>query len=60
MLELAKLIAERGKLRMIISDNGTELTSNSVLTWCGEIGSEWHCVAPGRPIQNGFCDSVNG
>ena len=30
---------------MIVSDNGTELTSNAVLAWCGEIGVEWtaHC-----------------
>ena len=56
VFELAKLIAERGKLRMIVSDNGTALTINSVPAWCGQIGSEWHCVAPGRPMQNGFCE----
>jgi len=31
---------------MIVSDNGTELTSNAVLAWCGEIGVEWHYIAP--------------
>ena len=30
---LAELIAERGKPGMIVSDNGTELTSNAVLGW---------------------------
>jgi transposase InsO family protein len=40
--ELAELIAKRGKPGMIVSDNGTELTSNAVLAWCGEIGGEWH------------------
>ena len=34
--ELAGLIAVRGKPGMIISDNGTKLTSNVVLEWCGE------------------------
>jgi hypothetical protein len=29
--ELAALITERGKPGMIVSDNGTELTSNAVL-----------------------------
>jgi len=29
--ELTQLIAQRGKLGMIVSDNGTELTSNAVL-----------------------------
>ena len=31
--ELADLIAERGSPKMIVSDNGTELTSNAVLAW---------------------------
>jgi putative transposase len=38
--KLADLIAERGKPGMIVSDNGTELTSNAVLPCCGEIGLE--------------------
>ncbi|HCJ23172.1 MAG TPA: IS3 family transposase [Erythrobacter sp.] len=58
--ELADLIAERGKPGMIVSDNGTELTSNAVLAWCGEMGVEWHYIAPGKPMQNGFCESFNG
>ena len=45
---------------MIVSDNGTELTSNAVLAWCGEIGVEWHYIAPGKPMQNGFGESFNG
>ena len=58
--ELTKLIAQRGKPGMIVSDNGTELTSNAVFAWCGEMDVEWHCIAPGRPMQNGFCESFNG
>ena len=38
--ELADLIAERGAPRIIVSDNGTELTSNAVLAWSGETGVE--------------------
>jgi putative transposase len=34
---------------MIVSDKGTELTSNAVLAWCGEIGVEWHYIMPGKP-----------
>ncbi len=44
----------------IVSDNGTELTSNAVLAWCGEVGGEWHYIAPGRPMQNGYVGSFNG
>ncbi len=58
--ELTDLIAERGKPGMIVSDNGTELTSNAVLAWCGEIGIEWHYIAPGKPMQNGYVESFNG
>jgi hypothetical protein len=45
---------------MIVSNNGTELTSNAVLAWCGEIGVEWHYIAPGKPMQNGYVESFNG
>jgi putative transposase len=58
--ELADLIAERGKPGMIVSDNGTELTSNAVLAWRGEVGVEWHYIAPGKPMQNGYVESFNG
>lgn len=39
---------------------GMELTSNAVLSWCGEIGMEWHYIAPGKPMQNGYVESFNG
>ncbi|WP_155645025.1 MULTISPECIES: IS3 family transposase [Erythrobacter] len=58
--ELTRLISERGKPGMIVSDNGTELTSNAVLAWCGQIGVEWHYIAPGKPMQNGYVESFNG
>ncbi len=32
--ELTALIAVRGKPGTIVSDNGSELTSNAVLEWC--------------------------
>jgi transposase InsO family protein len=45
---------------MIVSDSGMELTSNAVLAWCGEIGVEWHCIALGKPMRNGYVESFNG
>ncbi|MCC5972358.1 MAG: transposase, partial [Pararhodobacter sp.] len=39
---------------------GTELTSNAILKWCGEHRIEWHYIAPGKPMQNGFVESFNG
>lgn len=58
--ELTDLIARRGKPGMIVSDNGTELTSNAVLEWCGAARIEWHYTAPGKPTQNAFVESFNG
>ncbi len=58
--ELSDPIARRGAPKMIVSNNGTELASNAVLAWCGDVGIEWHYIAPGRPTQNGFVESFNG
>lgn len=58
--ELEAIIAIRGKPATIVSDNGTELTSNAVLRWAADQGIEWHYIAPGKPMQNGFVESFNG
>jgi transposase InsO family protein len=58
--ELTTLIERRGKPGMIVSDNGTELTSNAILRWCADKQIEWHYIAPGKPMQNGFVASFNG
>ena len=58
--ELEAIIARRGKLAMIVSDNGTEFTSNAVLRWVADQDIEWHYIAPGKPMQNGFVESFNG
>jgi putative transposase len=58
--ELNNLIGQLGKPRTIVSDNGTEMTSIAILKWCQETGIEWHYIAPGKPMQNGFVESFNG
>lgn len=45
---------------LIVSDNGTELTSNAILAWQQERGVDWHYIAPGKPMQNGFAESFIG
>jgi transposase InsO family protein len=45
---------------MVVSDNGTELTSNAMLQWQEDRKVEWHYIAPGKPMQNGFVESFNG
>ena len=58
--ELDALIAARGRPLMIVSDNGTELTSRAILQWQEDHAVEWHYIAPGKPMQNGFVESLNG
>jgi len=58
--ELQTIIEKRGKPKMIVSDNGTELTSNAVLAWTADTGIEWHYIAPGKPMQNAYIESFNG
>lgn len=58
--ELDRLIERRGAPKMIVSDNGTELTSHAILKWVRETGVEWHYIAPGKPTQNAFVESFNG
>lgn len=58
--ELDLLIAVHGKPKTVGSDNGTELTSNAILTWTAGTGVDWHYIDPGKPVQNAFIESFNG
>ena len=58
--ELTAVIQRRGKPDMIVSDHGTEFTSNAMLAWTANNQITWHFIAPGKPMQNGFCESFNG
>ena len=58
--ELDAIVRRRGRPATVVSDNGTELTSNAILTWADETGVGWHYIAPGKPQQNGFIESFNG
>jgi len=58
--ELDRLMSKRGKPKMVVSDNGSELTSNAILTWADRTHVDWHYIAPGKPTQNAFIESFNG
>ncbi|WP_410052354.1 integrase core domain-containing protein [Bradyrhizobium sp. SZCCHNS3052] len=58
--ELDRPVAERGRPKMVVSDNGSELTSNAILTWTDQSRVAWHYIAPGKPMQNAFIESFNG
>ena len=58
--ELTALIERRGRPGVIVSDNGTEFTSNAILEWAEKMRVKWHYIAPGKPMQNGNCEAFNG
>ena len=58
--ELDAIARARGRPLMVVSDNGTELTSRAILQWQEDNRIEWHSIAPGKPQQNGFVESLNG
>ena len=58
--ELTALMERRGKPGLIVSDNGTEFTSNAILEWVEKMKVKWHYIAPGKPMQNGNCEAFNG
>ena len=58
--ELDSIIRVRGRPAGIVSDNGTELTSNAILSWADQAQVGWHYIAPGKPQQNGFVESFHG
>jgi len=58
--ELDRIVARRGPPGGIVSDNGTELTSNAILGWSDRQKVAWHYIAPGKPVQNAFIESFNG
>jgi putative transposase len=58
--ELSSLISVKGTPKAIVSDNGTEFTSNAVLKWSHDTGVNWQYIQPGKPMQNGYIESFNG
>jgi transposase InsO family protein len=55
--ELTELISRRGKPSMIVSDHGTEFTSNAILAWSQHHIADWHYIEKGKPMQNGYIES---
>ena len=58
--ELDGIVRLRGRPGGVVSDNGTELTSNAILAWAERTKVGWHYIAPGKPTQNAFIESFNG
>lgn len=52
--ELKRLVIERGKPKTVVSVNGSEFTSNAILTWAVQSRVAWQADA------EGFVESING
>ncbi len=57
--ELTAIIERHGRPSMIVSDHDTEYPCNAMLSWCRYNDVDWHFIAPGKPMQNGFVESVS-
>ena len=57
---LARLIAERGVPKVLRSDNGPEFVGRALLKWIADMRIESALIEPGKPWQNGTCESFNG
>ena len=58
--ELTAIIARQGQPKIIVSDNGTELTSTAVLKWRQDTDVGWHYITSGKPTQNAFVERFIG
>ena len=57
---LSRLVSERGAPLHLRSDNGPEFVSRALLKWMVSSGIETALIDPGKPWQNGACESFNG
>ena len=57
---LRGLFEEHGAPAVIRSDNSSEFVASEVVDWLEEIGTATFHIQPGKPWQNGFCESFNG
>lgn len=58
--ELTRLVDLQGRPEFIVCDNGTEYTSLVMFDWAQRCGVGLQFIQPGKPNQNGFCESFNG
>ncbi len=57
---LEQLKSERGLPKQIRLDNGPELISQTLTSWCKDNAIELCYIQPGKPTQNGFAERFNG
>ena len=53
----ARILQDMGRTDI---DLGTEFTSKAMLAWSRDAEVELRFIEPGKPMQNGHCESFNG
>jgi len=56
---LDKLFIEHARPACLRSDNGPEMVSSAVQKWLKTKYVDTHCIDPGCPWQNAYCESFN-
>jgi len=57
---LNRIAIFRGMPQEILTDNGSEFTSNVMNAWAYDHNVEHIFIDPGKPMQNGYIESFNG
>ena len=57
---LEKVCFDKGQPELIRSDNGSEFIGKAVNEWLAQNGIKPVFIEPGKPWQNGKCESFNG
>jgi len=56
---LSGLFVANGSPAGFRSDNGSEFTAVQLMDWLKVVGVSTAFIEPGRPCENGFCESFN-
>ncbi len=54
-----ELALTRALPKVLVLDNGTEMTSKTMFFWSREKHVKLHFIQPGKPTQNAFVESFN-
>lgn len=57
---MADVMLTKGVPEHIRPDNSAEMTAKIVRNWFAKLGEKTLYIAPGRPWENGYCESFNG
>lgn len=57
---LDRVFSQRALPETLIFDNGPEFAGKALDEWAYRHGVKLHFIDPGKPSQNGFCESFNG